>query len=208
MAFRVTCQAAPPIRSGAICGGRGVCNDDGKCECTGGFAGVDCSLEPCPTTTDEDCSGHGTCSPTSDWPPGANVTLDTAATAATSTMRSSRRRPRRCAYWCNVCLKLKVKVFKKKHSVWTRVHHSCARRDELIKCEVPVRRTAVHALRKWCNNPRMCVCNSWQSLVWHLVCAGPLSARTCVQTGEIALLRRHMQEPSRPVRRCVSFVPG
>ena len=44
---------------GAVCGGHGVCSDNGSCECARGYTGAACTLVGCPG--DGSCSGHGSC---------------------------------------------------------------------------------------------------------------------------------------------------
>lgn len=56
---------AKGCRSGAVewpCLGRGVCGEDGGCECTAGYLGRSCQLE-CPGMDDDGqfCSGRGDC---------------------------------------------------------------------------------------------------------------------------------------------------
>eukprot|EP00940_MAST-03C_sp_MAST-3C-sp2_P000530 g530.t1 len=46
----------------AECSGKGHCNrESGQCDCFSGYEGEGCTRVACPTTTEEKCSGHGTC---------------------------------------------------------------------------------------------------------------------------------------------------
>ena len=49
----------PDACDGIDCGLHGVCNN-GVCDCTDGYSGIDCSIPPDPCA-DVDCGAHGTC---------------------------------------------------------------------------------------------------------------------------------------------------
>lgn len=51
----------------AECSGKGTCNrESGLCECAEGYNGEGCTRVACPSSTEQTCSGHGTCERISD----------------------------------------------------------------------------------------------------------------------------------------------